>query len=315
MVASPALFPVVPARLELEGLSVGIEGKRLLWLVLARLAVRGISGCQRATSKRSLNAQGPSGSGSSPIGRQLQVEALNALVTSRPTIVDPCQPATNRMLREDDTKGAPVNDYMVKPLLPDTWDAFPRLVERHNSMFGGCWCTWFHTIHFKKLHRGATARSRRGWSRRVAHTLRWCSTAMRRSPGASTAPARNCRTSTTARRTRPRSTGRPTTGSPAFRGQEVPAQRIDGGRTSRRTRSDRAGRGWGCGGVPADTGGKKVSVLYNGTRSLFERAGSSYLRAKGTKELRDAHDRQADRVAAASSARTKKPFSRPSSAR
>jgi hypothetical protein len=34
-------------------------------------------------------------------------------------------------------------------------------------------------------------------------------------------------------------------------------------------------------GYPHDTGGKKVSVLYNGTRSLYERAGFSYIRPKG----------------------------------
>ena len=34
-------------------------------------------------------------------------------------------------------------------------------------------------------------------------------------------------------------------------------------------------------GYPHDTGDQKVSVLYNGTRSLYERAGFSYLRPKG----------------------------------
>ena len=34
-------------------------------------------------------------------------------------------------------------------------------------------------------------------------------------------------------------------------------------------------------GYPHDTGGQRVSVLYNGTRSLYERAGFSYLRPKG----------------------------------
>ena len=34
-------------------------------------------------------------------------------------------------------------------------------------------------------------------------------------------------------------------------------------------------------GYPHDTGGQKVSVLYNGTRSLYEGAGFSYLRPKG----------------------------------
>ena len=36
-------------------------------------------------------------------------------------------------------------------------------------------------------------------------------------------------------------------------------------------------------GYPHDTDGKKQSVLYNGTRSLFERVGFSYVRPKGTK--------------------------------
>jgi hypothetical protein len=34
-------------------------------------------------------------------------------------------------------------------------------------------------------------------------------------------------------------------------------------------------------GYPHDTNGQKLSVLYNGTRSLYERAGFSYVRAKG----------------------------------
>jgi GNAT superfamily N-acetyltransferase len=34
-------------------------------------------------------------------------------------------------------------------------------------------------------------------------------------------------------------------------------------------------------GYPHDTAGQKVSVLYNATRSLYERAGFSYLRSKG----------------------------------
>ena len=31
-----------------------------------------------------------------------------------------------------------------KPLSPDTWPAFARLVEKHNGIFGGCWCISFH---------------------------------------------------------------------------------------------------------------------------------------------------------------------------
>jgi len=43
-----------------------------------------------------------------------------------------------------------MTDYVVKPLDTKTWDAFARLVERHNGVFGGCWCTWFHTFHAEK---------------------------------------------------------------------------------------------------------------------------------------------------------------------
>ena len=34
--------------------------------------------------------------------------------------------------------------YTIKPLGPDTWEAFARLAEKHNGVWGGCWCTWFH---------------------------------------------------------------------------------------------------------------------------------------------------------------------------
>jgi GNAT superfamily N-acetyltransferase len=30
------------------------------------------------------------------------------------------------------------------PLSPETWPAFARLVEKHNGIFGGCWCISFH---------------------------------------------------------------------------------------------------------------------------------------------------------------------------
>ncbi|MEN0129945.1 MAG: GNAT family N-acetyltransferase [Brevundimonas sp.] len=37
-----------------------------------------------------------------------------------------------------------VEKYRIEPLGPPTWDAFADLAERHNGVFGGCWCTWFH---------------------------------------------------------------------------------------------------------------------------------------------------------------------------
>jgi len=34
--------------------------------------------------------------------------------------------------------------YRIEPLGPQTWDAFADLAGRHNGVWGGCWCTWFH---------------------------------------------------------------------------------------------------------------------------------------------------------------------------
>jgi GNAT superfamily N-acetyltransferase len=34
--------------------------------------------------------------------------------------------------------------YTIEPLEPRTWDAFAALAERHNGVWGGCWCVWFH---------------------------------------------------------------------------------------------------------------------------------------------------------------------------
>jgi GNAT superfamily N-acetyltransferase len=34
--------------------------------------------------------------------------------------------------------------YAIKPLNPETWDDFEALAQRHNGVWGGCWCTWFH---------------------------------------------------------------------------------------------------------------------------------------------------------------------------
>ncbi|MGC8474622.1 MAG: GNAT family N-acetyltransferase [Candidatus Dormibacteria bacterium] len=40
--------------------------------------------------------------------------------------------------------------YRVAPLDVSTWPAFARLVEKHNGIWGGCWCTWFHTMAAEK---------------------------------------------------------------------------------------------------------------------------------------------------------------------
>lgn len=37
-----------------------------------------------------------------------------------------------------------MSDFTVKLLDETTWDAFAALVERHNGVWGGCWCMSFH---------------------------------------------------------------------------------------------------------------------------------------------------------------------------
>ena len=34
--------------------------------------------------------------------------------------------------------------FRIEPLTPQTWEAFADLAERHNGVWGGCWCTYFH---------------------------------------------------------------------------------------------------------------------------------------------------------------------------
>jgi GNAT superfamily N-acetyltransferase len=34
--------------------------------------------------------------------------------------------------------------FQVKELGKETWPDFERMVEKHDGVWGGCWCTWFH---------------------------------------------------------------------------------------------------------------------------------------------------------------------------
>src|SRR5262245_32709184 len=51
------------------------------------------------------------------------------------------------------------DQYTVRPLGPDTWPAFAALAERHNGVWGGCWCTWFHTMQSEKTFDAADNRA------------------------------------------------------------------------------------------------------------------------------------------------------------
>ena len=34
--------------------------------------------------------------------------------------------------------------HVIRPLSLETWDAYAALIEKHNGVWGGCWCTYFH---------------------------------------------------------------------------------------------------------------------------------------------------------------------------
>jgi GNAT superfamily N-acetyltransferase len=42
--------------------------------------------------------------------------------------------------------------YTIEALGPQTWAAFSDLAERHNGVWGGCWCTYFHTMADEKTY-------------------------------------------------------------------------------------------------------------------------------------------------------------------
>lgn len=37
-----------------------------------------------------------------------------------------------------------IGGYRIEPLNAQSWQAFADLAGRHNGVFGGCWCVWFH---------------------------------------------------------------------------------------------------------------------------------------------------------------------------
>jgi GNAT superfamily N-acetyltransferase len=39
---------------------------------------------------------------------------------------------------------AAMSEFIVKPLSVETWPAYAELIERHNGVWGGCWCMGFH---------------------------------------------------------------------------------------------------------------------------------------------------------------------------
>jgi GNAT superfamily N-acetyltransferase len=178
-----------------------------------------------------------------------------------------------------------MGDYSVKALTAQTWDAYARLIERHNGVFGGCWCTWFHTLHGDKTFSedGNRALKQRLVDEGRAHAalvladdevVAWCQFGSpeelpniyhRKEYEAQAGPWPDYRITCIFVDKKHRRRGLTAV---AIRGALELISQAGGGVVES---------------YPHDNDGKKVSVLYTSTRAVFEEAGFTYIRPKGTK--------------------------------
>lgn len=57
-----------------------------------------------------------------------------------------------------------VSNFIVKPLEKSTWPDFVRLVEKHNGVWGGCWCIGFHQKGTGSFAKNKQEKKRRVWA-------------------------------------------------------------------------------------------------------------------------------------------------------
>ena len=182
------------------------------------------------------------------------------------------------------TKAAP-GELTIRALTAETWDAFADLAERHNGVWGGCWCTWFHTFHSEKTH---TVEGNRALKEQLVREGRahaalvfdgdvavgWCEYGApdelpniyhRKEYEESLEQLPDYRMTCFFIDRRYRRQG---VSAIALRGALDLIAQAGGGVVEA---------------YPQDTGGKQItaSFLYSGTRSLFEQAGFTYSRPKG----------------------------------
>jgi GNAT superfamily N-acetyltransferase len=178
-----------------------------------------------------------------------------------------------------------LEELTVRPLGVDTWDAFADLAERHNGVWGGCWCTFFHTLQDEKTFDAEDNRSLKqrlvaegrahaalvfdadvavGWLEYgVVDELPNINHRKQYEAGLESPPDYRMTCFFIDRRYR-----RQGVSGVALRGALELVADAGGGVVEA---------------YPQDTAGKKItaSFLYNGTRSLFEHAGFTYQRPKG----------------------------------
>ena len=179
--------------------------------------------------------------------------------------------------------------YEIRALGPDTWDAYAQLIERHNGIFGGCWCTWFHTLSADKP-KGRTVQDNKYLKKRLvsdgrahaalvfdgAEAVAWCQYGppaelpnihhrKEYEAGLDTPPDYRLTCIFVDKRYR-----RHGLAGVALRGALELIASAGGGVVE---------------GYPHDIDGQKMSAsfLYNGTRTLYEEVGFGYVRPKGQK--------------------------------
>lgn len=178
-----------------------------------------------------------------------------------------------------------MSDFGVKALGPDTWDTFARLMERHNGVFGGCWCTWFQTLRAEKTFTAEGNRALKQWSVNEGSShaallldgreaVAWCQYGSpvelpniyhRKQYEAELDRLPDYRITCIFVDKKYRRKGLTAL---VLRGALGLIAQAGGGVVE---------------GYPHHTDGQKVSVLYDGTRSLFEEAGFDHVRPKALK--------------------------------
>jgi GNAT superfamily N-acetyltransferase len=174
-------------------------------------------------------------------------------------------------------------ELTIRALTADTWDAFADLVERHNGVFGGCWCTYFQTMHEEKTF---DRQSNRDLKERLVREGRahaalvfdgdvavgWAEFGScaelpniyhRKQYDAETDVQPDYRITCIFVDKRYRRRG---VAALALHGAVDLIARAGGGVVE---------------GYPHDPEGRRVAVLYDGTRSMFEHEGFAFVRAKG----------------------------------
>jgi GNAT superfamily N-acetyltransferase len=178
-----------------------------------------------------------------------------------------------------------VTEFTIRPLLPTTWEAFAALAAKHNGVWNGCWCTWFHPACAEK---GVGPEGNRAYKERLVHAgqahaalvfvedraIAWCEYGSpqelpliyhRKEYDAGLDHLPDYRITCFFVDKDYRRQG---VAAVALRGALNLIAKAGGGVVE---------------GYPQDTRGKRISALflYNGTRTLFEQAGFSYARSKG----------------------------------